>query len=239
MRSCIALLFASFVFASSALAQLPEPPAHPSDADVAQARDRFVHGMALAQAQRWQAALDEFVRSYGLSGSPVALFNAGSALRELGRFRDARDAFDRLLADPELDDETRAAAERLRTEVAARVARLTVEDVPAGAARVAIDGEANESTEARPLELELDPGRHGVAVELAAYRTWRWEGTVEPGARLHLDAALEPVPSSSFDPLPWILGAVGAVLVAVIVGLAVADAEAQLGPRTSMVITLP
>ncbi len=86
-----------------------------------------------------------------------------------------------------------------------------------------------------------DPGRHGLAIEVAARRSWRWSGTVEPGAELRLTAGFEPLPAASatFDPLPWILGAAGAAVVGLIVALVVADAEAQLDPRTSMVIALP
>ena len=235
----IAIVFASLTAVLPARAQLAEPPSSPSDADVALARERFVRGIGLAQQAHWQEALDEFFGSYALSGSPVALFNAASALRELGRFREARDAFDRLLADPELDEETRVAAERLRTDVAAQVGRVTVEAVPPGEATLTLDGRAGSPEATRPLEVEVDPGSHALAVAIAQYRAWRWSGTVQPGARLQLSASLEPLAGSSFDPLPWILGGAAAVVIGVVVALLVVDANAQLGPRTPMVIRLP
>lgn len=238
MRALAAALVLALVPAN-AWAQLPEPPAAPSDADVSQARDRFVHGMELAQAEEWEAALDEFVRSYALSGSPVALFNVGSTLRSLRRFLDARAAFDRLLGDPELDEDTRRAAEAMRTEVSAQVASVTVHGVPSGAVRVVADGDARAAPDARPIELELDPGRRALTISMPAHVPWSWEGSLEPGARLRLDAQLAPHPQGGADVLPWILAGAAAVVVGVIIGLVVADLEAQLDPRTPLVITLP
>lgn len=219
-----------------ARAQLPSPPASPSEAAVTEARRHFVEGITWAQRERWEAALESFRASYAESGSPVALFNLAGALRELGRPREAREAFDRLLADPSLDDGLRARAEPLRLEVAAQVARVRIVGVPAGEARLRADGIERDTSVERPLELELDPGRRALAVELLA-RRWDWAGTVEPGARLELSARFPDPPSES---LPWVVVGVGvaAVLAAVVVGVVV-DRQAQLEPRTPWVIALP
>ncbi|HEY8427156.1 MAG TPA: tetratricopeptide repeat protein [Sandaracinaceae bacterium] len=232
----LATAFLIVLWASAAHAQLPDPPPAPTDADVARARALFVEGVQHAQDRRWDEALDAFLRSYATSGSPAALFNVGSALRELGRYREARDAFDRLLEDPALDDDTRARAEELRTETAARVARVRLEGVPPGEARVTGAGAPRETPE-RPIELELDPGARALGVELPGYAPWRWSGTLAPGAELVLDASLSSL--SAGDPLPWFLGAAGIVIAGVIVALVVADAEAQLDPRTPLSIALP
>lgn len=238
MRVIAAMLLIVLCSAPSAAgAQLPDPPSAPTDEDVASARELFVLGVRHAERSRWEDALDAFVRSYAASGSPVALYNVGSTLRELERFREARDAFDRLLADPALDEETRLGAERLRTEVAAQVARVTIERVPEGSARVVGDRDERETTE-RPIELELDPGPHDLTVELPSYSPWRWSGSLAPGAEIVLDASLARAPSGD-DPLPWILGAVGVAVAAALVAIVIADVDAQLDPRTSMVIALP
>jgi tetratricopeptide (TPR) repeat protein len=219
-----------------AQAQLPQAPSAPSEDDVARARARFVEGMTWAQAGRWEAALDAFEASYALSGSPVALFNLAGALRELGRSREAREAFDRLLVDPALDADLRARTAPLRAEVAAQVARVRVEGVPAGEARVLADGAERETTARRPVEVELDPGARALAIEVAA-RRWDWAGTLAPGVRLELTASFrEP----ALDPLPWALLGVGlAAVAAALVTALVLDAEAQLDPRTALVIRLP
>lgn len=221
-------------------AQLPDVPPAPSDEDVSRARDHFVRGIELAQSERWEPALDEFLRSYALSGSPAALFNAASAMRALERFREAREGFDRLLADRELDAETRQAAETLRREAAAHVARVTVHNVPTGMARPVADGEERDASDARPVEVEVDPGTRTLKLELPGHLPWSWTGLVPAGARLNLDAELIPEPSGGGDDaLGWALGGLAAVVVGALVALIVVDLEAQLDPRTPLVITLP
>lgn len=203
---------------------------------MARARGRFVEGMTWAQAERWEAALDAFVASYALSGSPVALFNVGGALRELGRPREARDALDRLLADPALDADLRERAEPLRAEVAAQVARVTIVEVPPGEAHVLADGAERATTTERPIEVELDPGARALAIDVSA-RRWDWAGAIEPGAHLTLTARF---PEVSADPAPWALLALGLVAAAAgVITAVVLDAEAQLEPRTALVIRLP
>lgn len=241
MRALLVVaLCAAALTPSGASAQLPDPPAAPSDADVSQARDRFVHGMELAQSEDWEPALAEFTRSYALSGSPVALFNAGSALRSLRRFVEARDAFDRLLGDPEIDEEMRTAAEEMRVHVTAQVASVTVDGVPSGEASVLAGGGERPPTRERPIEVELDPGPQALTIRLPAHTPWSWRGSLEPGARLRLDAELVPEPSGGGgDALGWILGVAGAVVAGVIIGLVVGDLEAQLDPRTALVVAVP
>ncbi len=236
MLRSVTLLLALLALPPAARAQLPEPPASPSDADVARARDLFVQGVEHAQSERWTQALDAFVRSYAASGSPVALFNVASTLRELGRMREAIEAFDRLLAARALDDEMRLGAERLRAQTASQLAGVALDGVPPGEARVSADGATRTSTE-RPIALELDPGAHELRVELDGYAPWRWQGTLAPGAMLALDADLAP--AGGGDALPWILGAVGLAVAGAIVAIVVADFEAQLHPRTALVIALP
>jgi hypothetical protein len=244
MRLALALVLL-ILSASAAAAQLPDAPPSPTDEDIAAARDRFVHGMELAQRQEWTEALAEFVASYAQSGSPVALYNLGSALRALRRFREARIAFDRLLEDPELDPEMRTNAEEMRAEAAAQVAILTVEDVPDGPARVTADDALREITEVRPIEIELDPGPHTLLLELPPHGTWRWTGSMAQGAQERVTADFETggAPATGgggVDAVPIVVGIVLGVLAAgAIVAGVVADAEAQLDPRTPLVITLP
>ena len=227
-----------------ATAQLPVAPSSPTDADVSVARDEFVAGMDFARQERWGPALERFVRSYALSGSPVALFNLASTLRSLGRFREADEAFARLLRDPTLDDETRRNTAQMRAELAPQIGVIRVEGVPEGAARVVADGRSEGTRRSRPIEITLEPGTHVLSVELEERPPWRWSGEVRGGARLVLTADFRPIeaplPNSEGIPLwPWLVG-VGVVLVlsAVVIGV-VADQAAQLGPRSPWVIELP
>jgi hypothetical protein len=234
----LAFLLLALFIAAPAVAQLPDPPASPSDEDISQARDRFVHGMELAQAESWDEALEEFVGSYAQSGNPVALYNIGSALRALRRFREARLAFDRLLEDPELDQETRANAEDMRSEMAAQTATFTIDGVPEGPARVTADDQLREVTEVRPIEVELDPGPHTLLLELPQRGEWRWTGSMTTGGRERMTASFEG--GGGMDLVPIIVAVVlGLAAAGAIIGGVVGDAEAQLDPRTPMVIQLP
>ncbi|HJL20046.1 MAG TPA: hypothetical protein RMH99_30555 [Sandaracinaceae bacterium LLY-WYZ-13_1] len=241
-----AALLAGSALVSRATAQtLPEPPVDPSPAEIARGRDAFVEGMAHARAERWARARTCFTRSYRLSGSPVALFNLASTLRSMGRYVAARDAFDRLLSNASIDVQTQRAAERMRAEVAARVARLQVRGVPPGPARVEVDGATRPAVRERPVALWLDPGAHAVAIALGA-RAWRWRGTLGEGGSRTIDAVFDAPEAADEpgegpdDPTPWIVlgGAAGAVL-ALVIGAVVADAEAQLDPRSPHVLELP
>lgn len=240
MRLALAIALS---FAVPAAAQVPDAPSSPSDEDIAQARDRFVHGMELAQAESWNEALAEFQASYAQSGNPVALYNIGSALRALRRFREARIAFDRLLEDPELDTEARANAEQMRAEMTAQIAVFTIDGVPDGPARVTADDELREVTEVRPIEVELDPGPHTLLLQLPSHGEWRWSGSLQTGAQERMTATFETGGGGGgggIDAVPIVVAIVLAVLAAggIVAGV-VADAEAQLDPRTPLVISLP
>lgn len=239
MRAALAIVF-SLLVATAASAQIPDAPAQPSEADIARARDQFVHGMELAQAESWDAALSEFVGSYAQSGSPVALYNIGSALRALRRFREARMAFDRLLEDAELDPDMRANAAQMRSEMTAQIAVFTIDGVPAGPARVTADDELREVTEVRPIEVELDPGPHTLALEHPTRGVWRWSGSMSTGAEERATASFEDGAGGIDVVVPIVASAIVAALavIAIVAGV-VADEEAQLDPRTPLVIHLP
>src|SRR5262245_45532987 len=69
------------------------------DAARAEARSRFERGLSLYRDGAYDAALAEFLRSRELFSTRAATQNAGSALKRLGRFDEALDMFDRLLAE--------------------------------------------------------------------------------------------------------------------------------------------
>src|SRR5690606_36962585 len=97
----------------------------PTQLEVDEARSLFIDGSGDVEGFRWADAIPKFERSYALSCAPSALYNLAMALRALGRHRDARDAFDRLLGDhPDFSGELRELAVRYRREEAARVAVL-------------------------------------------------------------------------------------------------------------------
>src|SRR5688500_10023817 len=97
-----------------------------------EARQAYETGLQAMEDGRWADALRAFERSYREFPAAAAMFNQGIVLRSLGRLREARDAFARVMADhPEAPADVRADADEMGREVAARVAQLTVLDLPA------------------------------------------------------------------------------------------------------------
>jgi len=235
-------LVLSLVWASPAAAQRWSRPAGEPDADaMAEARRLYQLGTEAVEGHRWSDGLAYFEESYALSGVHAALYSIAFTLRVLGRVRDSRDAFDQLMSDhPDLPDELRVDAERYRQEVASRVSVLAVAGIPeAPTPSVTFDGAAATDDGARPLVLETDPGEHALRIEVEGLSPFTWQGSLERGERLFLDAVFEDegAPAIWSSPLFWI--AVGAAVVAagVVTGIVLYEG-AQLDPRTSPHIVL-
>lgn len=209
--------------------------------EIAAGRAAFVAATHAAAEQRWADALTGFERAYELTAAPPALLNVGVVLRALGRQREARDAFDRLLVEhPEFAAQTDAV--NLRTEVAARVAALILTGLEATPHQLRLDGRSLGTRQGPRLELELDPGEHGVLLERDGYRPWQWEGILGDGERREIHVELTPVPL--LPQTPSRLGrrlAIVLTTIAVIagVGLAVAlQRGAQLRPTYANTLEL-
>lgn len=202
--------------------------------DVEEARSLFIAGSQAVDAGRWADAIESFERSYELSCAPSALYNLAMALRALGRHRDARDAFDRLLRlHPDLSGELRQNADTHRREVANRVAILELVGIaPERRPEITFDGAAVPDSGARPIVLETDAGRHSLVARIPDHQAFLWDGSLTDGQRETIEVSFLPLPEGGgFDALPLILGIVAAGLVAggVAVGYVVWD-EMQIRP---------
>jgi hypothetical protein len=218
-----------------------------SDADRAQARALFQAGAAAVDAGRWADAVESFRSAYALTGAPSALFNTGFALRALGRYREARDAFVELGGIGSVSEAMRAQSEELLAEVRMRIARVRLGGLVAEARYgVRLDGVGVEDGGARPLVLEADPGTHAVDVTLAGFEPFSWSGPLGDGALVEVPVTLVAIqiPGSgggggvADEAWFWLL--IGGV-VAVGAGLAtyfVLDDQAQLRGESPMVIRL-
>lgn len=221
-----ALLSLTLVAGLLSVATLAE--AQTGDGNREAAREAFLRGQEAADSGRWADALREFEQAYLMSGVPTALFNAGMALRALGRHKEARDTFDRLI-ESHPDSAATAQARPLREEEAARVAVLELAGLdPEGAYELRLDGRRLEIAIAPTVELEVDPGRHGLSAEREGYQTFTWDGQLGDGEReriqivmAELERPAEPVESDSIakSPILWI--AVAAVVVGGAVGLGI------------------
>jgi hypothetical protein len=232
----------------------PTPPAEEggarqlTDADRAQARALFQAGAAAVDAGRWADAVASFRSAYELTGAASALFNTGFALRALGRYREARDAFVELGTLGNVSDAMRTQSEELLAEVRMRIARVRLggleEETRYG---VRLDGAGVEDAGLRPLVLEADPGTHAVDVTLAGFEPFTWSGTLGDGALLDVPVNLVAVPvggggggGGGVVEEAWFWLLIGGV-VAVGAGLVtyfVLDDQAQLRGESPMVIRL-
>lgn len=229
--------------AAQARTVIPGPSAEPTREDLSRARDLFRRGTEDADAGRWADALAAFEEAYRLSGVAAALFNAATTLRSLGRYRDARDAFDQLLREhPDLAGEMAETAPALREEVARRVAILELRELPRDPElQLRLDGAPREDPGERPLELETDPGRHALRIELPRYEPFLWEGRLRDGERREVTVLLEPLPPPDSGPN------VRRIVLWTVIGVLVAGAAVTLGlvlrpdklqPESDLVVNL-
>lgn len=240
----LAALTALPLLARSAPAAAQDRTATLSDSDRAQARALFAAGAAAVDAGRWADAVDSFRRAYELTGAPSALFNTGFAYRALGQYLEAARAFDELLALEGVSEAMQAQATELRDEVRARIAivRLTGLD-PAATHAVRVDGAGVEDEGARPLVVQVDPGRHTIDVSRPGFTRFDWAGELASGQMLDLavELALAPTTGGGGEgggnvlEEPWLWIVVGVVVLGgAAVGIWYADDQAQLRPESTM-----
>lgn len=250
--AAIALSVAIFANSSHALAQTPQGgaavPAQPTvaaDPNLEQARQAYVDGTTAAEEARWADALRFFQRAYDLSHNPAALFNVATTLRALGRHRDARDSIDQLFRDhPSLPDELRNEALAMRTQEAARVATVAINNAPVRPdLTLRLDGRTLPVPSERPIRLETDPGQH--SVDLAAdqppeLQAFHWEQALTDGQLAIVDVDMPEVDHGSILASPWFWTVVGVV----VIGAGVAtylylDDKAQLVPGGDYQVSFP
>lgn len=207
-----------------------------------EAREAFVRATQAAEEERWADALQGFEQAYVLSGVPVALYNAAMVLRAIGRHKDARDAFDRLLADHP-DYEGREEAENLRREEAARVAVLELANLdPQVDYTVRLDGRQVAIERGATADIETDAGSHNVEADREGYQTFSWDGSVRDGERRRIEVLMEELEVIERTPLRrnaafWIITGVVIVGAAVLTGILL-QRRAQLDPETDNVVDL-
>jgi tetratricopeptide (TPR) repeat protein len=136
-------------------------------ADRAAALSALREGNRLLEGGRATEALARFQEAFRLTSSPKLFYNIGQAHRDLpGHEVEAYESFNRYLDQAQdANPQTRAEAERMRSELHRKLAFLTVATRPAGA-QISIDGSPRG---AAPLSLALPPGTHTLRVQLAKH----------------------------------------------------------------------
>lgn len=224
---------------STAAAQQPV-----RDPETGPARDHFVRGTRAIEVGRWADAVREFERAYELSRAPTALFNTGFALRALGRHVEARAAFDRLIAEHgDADAAVLEEARELREEVDGLIVTLALAGLRTDVRySLRLDGQTRADGGARPIELEVDPGRHVLEVAHASIEPFRWETESWGGEELRATAelvprAVEETSSVLESPFFWIAIA-AAVATGVVLTVVLVDAADQAPTETNRVVEL-
>lgn len=222
-------------------------PTHtPTENEIGEARNLYRAGNAAADAGQFADALASFTRAYALSGNPAALYNEAKTLRALGRHVAARDAFDALLSrHTDVSADTRTEALSLRAEEARRIARLSLLDLPDAepALVLRMDGTVHVDGGARPLELEIDPGQHGLVVSREHFRPFTWDGVLADGehqaVHVRLDGEPTGQPGVFESPLLWgVTLGIAAVVAGILIGVFLWQG-AQLTPNSMHVLTIP
>lgn len=220
--------------------RLAGPDREPTAEEMDQARQLFVQGAQEAEVGRWADALESFRLSYRLSGQAVSLYNAGLTLRSLGRFRDARSVFDHITEDhPDASEQIVEETRNYRIEVASRIARLTLLELPeVPELQLRLDGALTPDGGDRPLELEVDPGSHTLRVMLEGYEPFLWEGTIDDGSETTVLIDLHERSGGGVGRKWWFWTIIGVVVVGGAVTAGVLLSQQPFEPQGDVVIEL-
>jgi hypothetical protein len=159
-------------------------------------------GLELADAGRWDAALERFQRVVALRSSAKGWFNLARAEDHLGRGASAERDYQHAIDDakPGVDADVVTAAQTALRDLSPRVAHVRVRfanpsNARAQAARAELDG--------HPVSLEtpasVDPGEHAVAIRVDG--TTVTEKHLHVGDREQVDLPIE-LPASPVGALP-------------------------------------
>lgn len=158
-----------------------------------EAERRFQRGLALAHAQRWDAALDEFVASRALYPTRSATRNAAIALQKLKRHSEAYEMYALL----QQQFRATSSAEQWQTTqlemdtLKASLGELRLQVSQAGAA-IVVDGRPRGTTPVSAPIL-LDPGTHTLELLLSGFEPHVVRFSVAAGQLADVQPILRPV----------------------------------------------
>ncbi len=179
---------AVIILLGSAKLALAQPPPERLE----EAKVLFRDGVALLNAGDPERALESFLKSRAIVPSGKNTANAAICLERLGRYDEALELYEELLARfaDDLDQQDR---EKLAPIMAALRERLGRLDISATVdAALVVDGKPR-GTLPRTTSLRLLPGKHRVRLVKEGYRTFEREVEVAVGRTLTFDAELEPL----------------------------------------------
>jgi hypothetical protein len=165
----------------SALCLIPfTAHAEPDAAAKAEAAKRFDRGLQLFDEGDSAGALAEFKQTYATMANPVVLYNIGLVYAAMGRPVDAVDALKQVVGDASLSPPQRERAQSTLADQEARIGRLSVSTVPAGA-RISVDN-VDVATTPLTAPLRIAAGTHVVGAIAEGYALMRKEVVVAGNA---------------------------------------------------------
>jgi hypothetical protein len=160
------------------------------------AKDRFLRGIELTQAEKWDAALAEFLASRDLYPTKVALKNAAIALRQLGRHAEALEMYRELQREftSSIDPKEKKELDEAMAQVRENVGEIDVES-DQKESTVVIDGQQRGTT---PLSdpILVTAGTHSVRIAKEGFETFEAQVLVAGKQRKLVKAKLEPLAAS-------------------------------------------
>ena len=177
--------------------------AQTGSADAAtEAGEAFELGSRLFEEQNWSGALASFQRAYELQPHYSVLFNMGYCLRELHRYPEALDAFQRYLTDgaDQVRPDKRAEAEQFIADLRSFISHVRITADVDGAEILVNDQSRGASPLAEPLG--LGAGHYVVVGRAPGRRDARVEFDLGAGEEREIALALEPLETTPPPPPP-------------------------------------
>lgn len=194
-------IFAIVLRATTSLAQDPSAASGPRETE---RTNLYKEGVALADAGKWEGALEKFRAVVAIRSAPAALIALGTAQENTGKLAHAVRTYEaaeqgaRAANDEALADRAHQASAALRS----RIARLIVR-IPPGepAATVTVDG---ETVEAAAAGIAVDPGKHRVVAAAAGRKPFEREIEVRAGGQAEVAVVFEsqPAPATAAPATP-------------------------------------
>lgn len=169
------------------------------------ARVKAEEGLALYAEQRWQEAYEHFRVAEELFHAPTLVLHMAHCQRELGKLRDARELYRKVVDEPLPEGasaafrDAQATAKSEMDKIDARIPRIRIAVSGATNARVTLDG---REAALEPNEIEVDPGPHRVEATAPGAETYNKEIDVPEGARQRVDVAMRRLPERRPPPPP-------------------------------------
>jgi hypothetical protein len=154
--------------------------AEPDAATKAEAAQRFDRGLSLFNEGDNAGALAEFKQVYSSMPNPTVLYNIGLVYAAMGRPVDAVDALKQVVNDASLSAAQHERAQSTLSDQEARIGRLSITTVPAGA-HISIDN-VDVATTPLTAPLRVSAGSHVVGAVAEGYALARKEVMVAGNA---------------------------------------------------------